>query len=204
VVFHVEHFALPERPLSDLLAIHRGLLERWRKVMNLVGPGPLEGHYLDCQAALVGLEPSGRWADLGSGAGFPGIVFAAMYPGVQVDLVDSRRKRCVFLEEVAARAGESGRIHVVNRRIEDLAPGYDGLLARALAPPPVVLGLATQLLLPGGLLLLMHGVDAILPAPDGLEAVHTRHYDVDDRPRAATLFRSHGAPRRIHGADHDA
>src|SRR5688572_1968559 len=56
--------------VHDLLEVHRRALEQWRGSMNLVGPGDLEEHYADSEAALAGLRPVGRWADLGTGAGF--------------------------------------------------------------------------------------------------------------------------------------
>ena len=86
--------------MSDLLSTHRRLLERWRKSMNLVGPGDVQVHFDDCQLALATLTPEGHWVDLGSGAGFPGIPLAATWPELRVDLVDSRKKRCWFLEQV--------------------------------------------------------------------------------------------------------
>ena len=61
--------------------------------MDLVGPGPLEPHFQDAAGAVAGLEAVGRWVDLGSGAGFPGIALAARHPGAEVWLVESRRKR---------------------------------------------------------------------------------------------------------------
>lgn len=142
-----------------LLAEHKALLERWRTVTNLVGPGPVEVHYEDAEAALRGLEPVGRWADLGTGAGFPGIVLAARFPALRVVLVDSRSKRCTFLEEVLSRAGAEG-VEVRCARIEDLEAGaWDGVTARALAPLPVVLDYADRLLGPQGTALLLVGDD---------------------------------------------
>ena len=79
---------------------HRQALEQFRSTMNLVGPGPIEVHFTDCERALEGLEPRGEWADLGSGAGFPGLVLAELHPELSLILVESRRKRCWFLEHV--------------------------------------------------------------------------------------------------------
>lgn len=140
-----------------LLEVHRALLERWRTITNLVGPGPVGVHYDDAAAALAGLTPRGRWADLGTGAGFPGIVLAARFPALEVTLVDSRSKRCAFLEEVLEQAGTEG-VDVRCARIEDLPGGvWDGVTARALAPLPAVLGYADRLLAPDGEALLLVG-----------------------------------------------
>lgn len=174
--------------MTDLLATHRAHLERFRHSMNLVGPGPLDEHFDDCAAALVGLQPAGRWADLGTGAGFPGVVFAATFPQVQLELVDSRQKRCLFLEGVLA---EGGRADVVVRcaRVEDLeAGGYDGLVARAFARPPAVAEHALRLLRSGGLLVLMLNEGQ---APDDavLQLEHTVSYRLAGRSRKAVWLR---------------
>ncbi|MDP6932876.1 MAG: class I SAM-dependent methyltransferase, partial [Myxococcota bacterium] len=84
---------------------HRDILERWREAMNLVGPGPVDVHFLDAIHAVQGLEARGRWVDLGSGAGFPGIALAARHPRASVLLVESRQKRAAFLEQVVGEAG---------------------------------------------------------------------------------------------------
>ena len=148
--------------------------------MNLVGPGPLDGHYMDCSEALLGLNPEGRWADLGTGAGFPGIVFAAMFPEVQLELVDSRRKRCVFLREVLDRAHRSD-IEVRCMRVESLPDGvYDGVVSRAFAPPDRVLVHAQRLLRPGGRLVMFLQASAELDA-EAFETIRRRDYQVDGR-----------------------
>ncbi|HMV66518.1 MAG TPA: 16S rRNA (guanine(527)-N(7))-methyltransferase RsmG [Myxococcota bacterium] len=162
-----------------LLAEHRGLLERWRRITNLVGPGPVDRHYDDALAALDGLEPRGRWADLGTGAGFPGVVLAARFPAIEVALVDSRSKRCAFLEEVVQLAGAEG-VEVVCGRIEDLPAGaWDGVTARALAPLPDVLAYADRLLRPDGQALLLVGDDERPAERPALVRVGERRYRVD-------------------------
>lgn len=138
--------------MRDLLTVHRDLLERRRQVMNLVGPGPLDGHYEDSRAALEGLDATGRWADLGSGAGFPGIVLAAMYPAAAVDLVERRDKRARFLEAVLLEAPpREAPLRVLSIDLAKLEPHvYDGITARALAEPDELLAIAERLLVAGG------------------------------------------------------
>lgn len=171
----------------DLLTTHRELLERWRDAMNLVGPGDVTEHYDDCTRALAWLRPVGRWADLGSGAGFPGIVFAAHAPQVSVDLVESRQKRAAFLREVVARAHvPAERIQVVRERVEDLEPeSYDGVLARAFAPPATVLDHAARLLVPEGIAVLFLQEDDRPPDDPRFEVFHVEHYTVAGRHRKA-------------------
>lgn len=183
---------------ADLLLLHRRLLEAARHATNLVGPGPLDEHYDDATEALTGLEPGGRWADLGSGAGFPGIVFAAMFPEVAVDLVENRAKRVAFLKAVLAAAEAElpprpAPLRVVGHRLERLAAAsYDGLLARALARPPVVLEHARRLLVPRGRVVLFLQQDADLPAAPGFELERVRPYSVGDKQRKSAVLRRHG------------
>jgi 16S rRNA (guanine527-N7)-methyltransferase len=116
-------------------------------------------HIVD-SAQLLDLCPDGarRWIDLGSGAGFPGLVVALLRPDLHVTLVESRRRRIEFLTATAARLGLSDRVQVAGVRIEmmESAP-FDVISARAFAPLGKLLSLAhrfsttkTRWLLPKG------------------------------------------------------
>lgn len=169
----------------DLLDIHRASLEQWRYSMNLVGPGPIEPHYQDCKEALDSLSPAGYWADLGSGAGFPGIIFADRFPHVRLDLVESRKKRCVFLQHVLAQAMiPESHVSVRCLRVEELSPIYDGVLSRAFAPPNIFLDYAAQLLHPNGQVVLFLG-DQEPPSHPMFQWVFEHRYVIDDKPRCA-------------------
>jgi 16S rRNA (guanine527-N7)-methyltransferase len=176
---------------AGLIAVHRELLDRWRGAMNLVGPGGVEEHYLDAELGLRTLTPRGHWADLGSGAGFPGIIFAALFPEVPIDLVESRSKRAAFLREVVARAGAAAsQVQVLRTRVEDLPAGrYDGVLARAFATPDRVLRHAERVLVPGGAAVLFLGSETPLPPHPAFEVVHEEHYVVEGKPRRAVELR---------------
>ena len=130
------------RETIERLETHRRLLSEWSERMNLVGPRELEAfwqrHALD-SAQLVALAPHAkRWADLGSGAGFPGLVVAAFMagqPGAVVHLVESTGKKAAFLHAVAEEAGLP--VRVFSQRIEVFGVGegpYDVVTARAVAP----------------------------------------------------------------------
>ena len=180
--------------MTDLLQTHAELLERWRKSMNLVGPGPIAPHFEDSALALAWLtDPRGHWVDLGSGAGFPGIPLAAAHPQLKVDLVDSRRKRCTFLNEVLGRAGVSAdRVAVHCTRVEQLTGPYDGIVSRAFAPPPVVLEHGLRLLRPGGTLVLFLQEEAPVPDHPSYRVFHVEHYEVDGRNRKAAALERQG------------
>jgi 16S rRNA (guanine527-N7)-methyltransferase len=114
-------------------------------------------HVADSLAALDldALGKAERIADLGSGAGFPGLALAVALPDAEVSLIESQRRRCEFLERVCAAAGiENAR--VVWTRAEEWHAGAsrnDVVAARALAPQPVVLEYAAPLLRMGGTLI---------------------------------------------------
>lgn len=157
--------------------------------MNLVGPGPIEPHFEDAARALEGLNPTGTWADLGSGAGFPGMVFAATFPEVPLVLAESRQKRCVFLEKVLSEAQWSGPVRVHHGRVEELPEGaFDGVMARAFAPWPEVLEHARRLLRPGGQALLLHGPADHPEAPD-FAPLAQRSYLIEGKSRRVSLLR---------------
>lgn len=174
---------------DGLLKAHRAELERFRGSMNLVGPGPLDPHFEDATHGVAGLDARGRWADLGSGAGFPGIAFAAAYPEARVDLVESRAKRCVFLNRVLAEAGADEGVRVRNARVEDLEPGvYDGIVARAFRPPEIVLDHAARLLVPGGRAVIWLSTDQQPPAHEAFEGPTTQPHAAGDQTRVRAVW----------------
>lgn len=175
--------------LSPAEAIHFDLLARWRDAMDLVGPGPMVPHFIDAAAAGEALGPiEGRWADLGSGAGFPGIALAGRNPEATMVLVESRRKRATFLDTVTseARAADAGlaNVRVECGRTEDLSGPFDGLISRAYKAPEGVLDDAARLLAPSGRVVLMLG-DSVLEdsdweAPAGWVVLARHRYAVPD------------------------
>lgn len=168
---------------------HQTLLAKWRKAMDLVGPGPLAPHFEDAARAVHWLDAqSGEWVDLGSGAGFPGVALAARHPSASVTLVESRQRRVVFLRQVLAASGLTN-LAVFHGRSETLADGScDGVISRAYRPPPDFLADALRLLRPGGVAVLMAAREAP-PQVDGLQVFHVEHYALGDRPRQAVGYR---------------
>lgn len=170
---------------------HRALLEKWRKIMDLVGPGPLDPHFDDAEAAVGWLKASGAWADLGSGAGFPGIMLAETSPHAMVTLVERRQKRCAFLEAVVA-AAHLPNIEVVCADAATLPHAhYDGIVSRAYRPPAEMLGEGRRLLKNDGLLVLLLAKEEAPVAPD-FDLFHVERYTVEGRSRAAVALRYRG------------
>ena len=143
------------------------LLEAWNRRLNLVGPGELAGywqrHALD-SAQLVALAREARsWVDLGSGAGFPGLVIACCLKGQEgasVDLVESNSKKAAFLREAVRETGAVCR--VLNESIDDVAGGaerYDVVTARAFAPLPRIISSAKPILDCGAIGLFLKGAE---------------------------------------------
>lgn len=113
--------------------------------------------------------PEGRWLDLGSGAGFPGLVIAALQPERPVTLVDSRRLRTEWLARAAAALGLTN-VEVVLSRVEDLpVRQWRVISARAFAPLERLLSVAARFSTPETLWLLPKGAKA----PHELEALAT-------------------------------
>lgn len=167
--------------LAEPLQAYLALLDRWNRTYNLTAiRDPREmvtKHVLD-SLAMHGFVEDGALADLGAGAGLPGIPLAIANPALQVTLVESSGKKARFLRE-AARSLQLGNVRVAESRIEalDEAGAHDAITARALATLPLILQLGGHLLKPGGRLLAMKGAvpdDEIAALPPGwrVEAVH--------------------------------
>jgi 16S rRNA (guanine527-N7)-methyltransferase len=133
-----------------------------------------------------------RIADLGAGAGFPGLVLAAALPDAHVRLVESVGRKCRFLLRAAAEAG-LGNVEVVNARAEDWPEGagaHDLVTARALAPLTVLVEYAAPLLAVGGHLVAWKGRVPDEEEADGRAAATAlglapaRRLDVPPRPGA--------------------
>ena len=122
-------------------------LTKANAVMNLIGPDTLPDvwnrHIWD-SAQLLDLAPNARsWADLGAGAGFPGVVLAIMLkdrPDAHVWLIDSLGKRCRFLQEIVDALDLPAT--VLNGRAEAQSVTCDIVTARAVAPMERLLGYA--------------------------------------------------------------
>jgi 16S rRNA (guanine527-N7)-methyltransferase len=142
---------LTERQLSQL-AVLLGTLEADEHAPTAVRRAELAAdvHVADSLTALDldRVRSAVRIADLGSGSGFPGLALAVAVPRAEVALVESQRRKCDFLERACARA-EIENARVVCSRAEEWSEGSernDVVVARALAPQPVVLEYAAPLL----------------------------------------------------------
>ena len=149
--------------IMDRLRAFMALILRWNATINLIGRGDSEQLWTRHVADSLRLRPfiperTGRAIDLGSGAGFPGLVLA-IATGIPVALVESDRRKAAFLGEAIRATNAPATVH--NCRIEaaplDPAPL---VTARALAPLPRLLDLAHRLVAPGGVCLFPKGTGA--------------------------------------------
>jgi 16S rRNA (guanine527-N7)-methyltransferase len=167
-----EVFAVSRETL-DRLATYEALLKTWQRTINLVAPSTLDDvwhrHFAD-SAQLVPLAPADAkiWVDVGSGAGFPGLVAAIMLAEkgqCRVALVESDSRKAAFLGEVARKTGVA--VEIVAARIEKITTQdkfgpIDVLSARALAPLDKLLELVAPMFSANTTALLLKGRDAFL------------------------------------------
>jgi 16S rRNA (guanine527-N7)-methyltransferase len=139
------------RETGDRLAAYVDLLARWRKRTNLIAESTFASvwtrHIADSAQLIALLPEARRWIDMGSGAGFPGLVIAiqlADVPGAVVHLIESDQRKCAFLREAARVTGAAATIHP--QRVQAVDPAslgpVDAVAARAFAPLPLTLKLA--------------------------------------------------------------
>lgn len=142
------------RETVEKLETYAASLKQWQKAVQLVAPSTLDAvwsrHFAD-SAQLLALAPPDwrRWVDLGSGAGFPGLVIAILSPpdpAKRIMLVESDTRKAAFLGEVARKTGVA--VDIVPARIESSSTHAkvvqpDVISARALAPLDRLLGLVS-------------------------------------------------------------
>jgi 16S rRNA (guanine527-N7)-methyltransferase len=154
---------LDETARGRLELVLRLLAEERASVSSVVDDRAWEVHVAD---SLTGLEvqelrEARRIADVGAGAGFPGLVLAVALPEAQIDLVESVGRKCEFMRR-AAEAAEIDNARVLNARSEDFAgaegrEAYDAVTARAVGRLSTLAELASPLLKPNGVLVAWKG-----------------------------------------------
>jgi 16S rRNA (guanine527-N7)-methyltransferase len=132
---------------------------------GLIGPREVprlwERHLVNCAVLSEAVPPGARVADVGSGAGLPGIALAIMRPDVHVTLVEPLLRRTTFLEEAVSGLGLDNCV-VHRARAEQLhgEQTFDVVTSRAVAPLPRLLDWSMPLVAPQGMLLAMKGSKA--------------------------------------------
>lgn len=161
-----------DQVLGEKLSIYGNLLREWNEKINLTAILDDEGialkHFLDC--LLVGkyadFKAGQKIIDVGTGAGFPGLVLAAAFPQVQVTLLDSTGKKLKAVEDIAEKMGVTN-VEIIHMRAEDagkkpeLREQYDFATARAVAELRVLLEYTLPFVKVGGAFLSLKGASAI-------------------------------------------
>ena len=169
------------RETSERLAVFETLLLRWNAKINLIGSREvtkLRTRHVNDSLQLLSLLPkTGSVVDLGSGAGFPGLVIA-IAGGRSVTLVEANIRKASFLRDAARATG--AQVEIINDRIERCGVRNASIVtARALAPLPRLLTLTHPLLAPDGVCFFPKGrnVDAELTvARSGWQMTIKRHF----------------------------
>jgi 16S rRNA (guanine527-N7)-methyltransferase len=146
------------RPVSQELDAFEALLRQWQPKINLVGPNTLDElwmrHFADSAQILRAAPDARKWADLGSGAGFPGMVVALLLKrqsGARVHLIESDQRKAAFLRTVSRETNGPVEVHAgrIENELPPLAGQVDAVCARALAPLDRLLALAREPLAKG-------------------------------------------------------
>jgi 16S rRNA (guanine527-N7)-methyltransferase len=156
----------------DQLRHYVDLLQVWNRKISLVGSAKpavvLDKHVADSLIVAARCRGVSAVADLGSGAGFPGLVIALLLPATRITLIEARGKKVSFLEEVR-RVLKLGNVEPIHGRVEAVGGedrhrgAYDLVTSRALADIDHLQELAAPFLRPGGRLLAMRSVTAAVP-----------------------------------------
>jgi 16S rRNA (guanine527-N7)-methyltransferase len=152
------------------LELHAALLNKWQKTINLVASSTLNDvwsrHFLDSVQVSAALPQARRWVDLGSGAGFPGLVTAILLrdiSGACVHLIESDQRKCAFLQHVSRETEAPVVIHAA--RAESVLSSWnepvDAVSARGLAPLTHLVLLSQKLLDKGAIGVFPQGKTAL-------------------------------------------
>lgn len=175
--------------MLDQFALYADLLKEWNEKMNLTAitdrEEVYEKHFYD---SLLPLDETihGKIADIGSGAGFPGIVWKIVRPDLKVSLVEPTGKRCTFLKEVIAQLKLTD-ITVFNERAEehvkDHREQYDVVTARAVANLRVLAELCVPLVKKDGIFLTMKGNHGDTEVQEASHAIEILNIELIDREK---------------------
>ncbi|MGL5020843.1 MAG: 16S rRNA (guanine(527)-N(7))-methyltransferase RsmG [Mycoplasmatales bacterium] len=160
------------------------LIHEYNKNMNLTGIDDLHGvylkHFYDSITIdnLITQKSNCSIADLGSGAGFPGIILAIIYPENNIYLIEPLTKRCKFLEIVVKELNLSNTT-ILNQRAEDIELRFDYVVSRAVARLNILLELAIPLVTVDGYFIALKGAIANEEIKEALNAIEKLYVNIE-------------------------
>ncbi len=185
--------SLPRETIERLLIFER-LLRRWNTRINLVAPASLDDlwrrHVEDSLQLAPWLPKNGLAIDIGSGAGFPGLILA-LATKLPFLLVEADQRKASFLREAARETGTN--VEVAACRIEAIGQTAEIVTARAVASLPQLLTLAAPLLKPNGACLFLKGTGA------GTELAAAEQHWRFDVEQHVSVTHPDGMILRLHG-----
>ncbi len=193
----LEQFPALQR-IERELTLYEELLRRWQAKINLVAPNTLNEiwwrHFADSAQVLAAAPKAVLWADLGSGAGFPGLVTALLLedrPGARVHLFESDQRKAAFLRAVSRETGAPATVHAerIETGLPPLAGQIQAVSARALAPLGKLVELAREPLEKGAIAVFLKGEEwrDELTAASGLGNFKVETIQSRTHPRARLI-----------------
>lgn len=187
------------RRIERELSAYEELLRRWQLKINLVAANTLDDiwlrHFADSAQVLDAAPNVAVWADMGSGAGFPGMVAALLLkgrPGARVYLIESDQRKAAFLRAVSRETNAPVEILVgrIETELPKIADAAQGVSARALAPLGRLMELAREPLENGATAVFFKGEEwrDELTATAGLDNFHLETLPSRTHPRARLLL----------------
>lgn len=152
--------------IEQELSLYDELLRRWQEKINLVANNTLNDvwlrHFADSAQVAAALPQASVWADLGSGAGFPGLVTALLLkgrPGARVHLIESDQRKAAFLRAVSRETGAPVAVHAerIEKALPHISAEVQAVSARALAPLERLVALAGEPLQKGATAVFLKG-----------------------------------------------
>lgn len=172
------------------LSIYKDLLLEWNKKVNLTAITDeyeiIVKHFVDCLECSKAIKDEKKIIDVGTGAGFPGMVLAIYYPDIEFTLLDGLNKRLIFLQEVVDKLGLTNVKIVHGRaeevvRIDNLFNYYDASVSRAVANLPVLLEYVSPYVKVGGYSIVMKGDSVEEEIKLAQNALKTLNLKVDEK-----------------------
>ena len=196
-------FSLSENQLAKL-DLYSDLLIQYNEKFNLTAITNKEDiyvkHFLDCLYLCKYLDSTKSLLDIGSGAGFPGVIIKIFYPEMNITLLEPNNKKVMFLNTIKNQLDLS-KLEIINQRSEDYVKDnrgkYDFVTARAVAPLNILLELAIPLLKVNGTFIAMKGPKGNQELQESQNALKllscvandTIQYSIKDNTRQLLFFK---------------